>query len=366
MTSSLPEAPGAIDQPGTIEEIMTYLGDLGDWLLESREELSAIDAAVMRSPDRTALTSDMTLALSVWQAVKERNDALLKTWDSGRVGEKELLEISTLTWGRLDTAGGGGKAVAMSLPEGWRMVEALTNQLRQKLQVGPHAAQYTARIAGLRAQFDRIHDQIELEPPAARPSAQAVEERFGARLSTVIEKFSRGGDIGGLLSALEVDAAHFERDLLVAQGKRRQSQELLGRVRKLASELTERQQTLTALVDRCVATITPAPTYAIPTVSALGPIPNTPDALQPYLAKLEQVDQAMDVVHQAYTAALSDRDALELSFQRLLLQTQQPGEVTTQIGELATRVLAERPCPIRVAGALIDAYKASAGRDERR
>lgn len=366
MTSNLPEAPGSIDRPGTTAEIMAYLGALGDWLIDARQELSAIDSAVMRSADRAALTTDMAVALSLWQAVKERNDALLKAWDSGRVGEVELREIAALIWGRLDSGGGDGSSVAMSLPEGCRMVEALTNQLRHRLQVGPHAAQYTARIAGLRAQFDRIHDQIDLEPPAAQPSARSVEDRFGTRLATIIEKFSRGGDIGGLLSALEVDAARFERDLLVAQGKRRQSQELLGRVRKLAGELAERQLALTDLVDRCIATVAPAPPYAVPTVSALGPIPNTPDALTTYLAKLEQIDQAMDVVHQAYTTALADRDALELSFQRLNLQAEAPSAITRDVGDLTTRVLTERPCPMRVASALMDAYKASASWDEHR
>ncbi|WP_036921717.1 hypothetical protein [Propionicicella superfundia] len=357
--TTIPTAPGAIDRPGTPEEVMDYLGQLGDWLMERRQELSAIDAAVLRSPDRAALTADMALVLSVWQAVKDRYDALLTTWDSGRVGQQELLAISALLWGRLEGRPGDPATVAVSVPEGCRMVEALTNQLRQRLQVGPNAAQYAARIAGLRAQIDRIHDQIGLEPPAQQPSARAIEERFGSRLAAIIEKFSRGGDIGGVLSALEVDAARFERDLLVTQGKRRQSLELLGRARKLAAELAERQAALTELVARCIATVTPAPTYAVPQVSALGPVPNTPDKLDAYLGRLEQVDKAMDVVHEAYTAALADRDGLELAFQRLRLQTPAPGALTVAIGDVAARSLAERPCPVRVAGHLVDAYKAS-------
>lgn len=357
--TTIPEAPGALERAGTPEQVMPYLDRLGQWLTERRQELTAIDAAVLRSPDRATLTGDIAVVLSVWQALKDRYDTLLTTWDSGRVGEKELREISALVWGRLEGRGGDA-AVAVSVPEGCRMVEALTSQLRQRLQVGPQAAQFTARIAGLRAQLDRIHDQIELEPPAHQPAARDVEERFGARLATIIDKFSRGGDIGGMLGALEVDAAHFERDLLVAAGKRRQSVELLGQVRSLAAELTARQGALTELVDRCVATVVPCPSYAVPQVAALGPVPNTPGLLQAYLARLQQVDKAMDVVHEAYASALADRDNLDLAFQRLRLQ---PGAdaFAAAIGDLAARALAERPCRVRVAGRLIDAYKESLG-----
>jgi hypothetical protein len=358
--TAIPDAPGSLDRPGAPEQVMSYLSQLGEWLTERRQELTAIDAAVLRSPDRATLTGDIALVLSVWQAVKDRYDTLLTTWDSGRVGKKELLAISALIWGRLEGRAGDA-AVAVSVPEGCRMVEALTSQLRQRLQVGPQAAQFTARIAGLRAQLDRIHDQIEFEPPAGKPAARSVEERFGTRLATIIDKFTRGGDIGGMLGALEVDAAHFERDLLVAAGTRRQSLELLGRVRSLAAELTARQGALTALVDRCVATVVPAPSYAVPQVAALGPVPNTPDLLRTYLTRLQQVDKAMDVVHEAYATALADRDNLDLAFQRLRLEPAGADEFALSIADLAAQALAERPCPVRVAGHLIDAYKEALG-----
>jgi hypothetical protein len=356
--TTIPDAPGRLGEAAAPEQVMTYLTGLGDWLTERRSELSAIDAAILRSPDRASLTTDIAMVLSVWQAVKDRYDSLLLTWDSGRVGQQELLEISTLIWGRLE-AKGPNTTAALSVPEGCRMVEALSDQLRHRLQVGPNAAQYTARIAGLRAQLDRIHDQIGLEPPATIPSARAIEERFGARLATIIEKFSRGGDISGLLSALEIDAARFERDLLVTQGKRRDSLEKLARARELAGELQSRESALHTLVEQCVATVTPSPNYAIPTVSALGPVPNTPDQLDPFIGRLEQIDRAMDIVHEAYTTAMAERDRLELSFQRLRLGAAKAPELAQRIASLTGAVLAQRPCPIRVAEHLLGAYRAS-------
>lgn len=357
--TAIPDAPGALGEASTPELVMGYLGRLGEWLMERRQELSAIDAAVMRSPERAALTADIAVVLSLWQAVKDRYDALIEAWDSGRVTTQELLTISALIWGRLDAGQGDSRSMAVSVPEGCRMVEGLTNQLRQKLQVGPHAAQYAARIAGLRAQLDRIHDQVGLEPPAQQPSARAIEERFGARLATTIEKFSRGGDIGGLLSALEVDAARFERDLLVTQGKRRESLDKLARARQLVTELEERQSGLTNLVSRCVATVVPAPSYAVPEVAALGPVPNTVAKLDVYLERLSQVDRAMDVVQESYTKALADRDALELAFQRLRLASSAGGDLSADIAQLAGKVLARRPCPVHVAEHLMNAYRAS-------
>ncbi|MEZ5088753.1 MAG: hypothetical protein R2719_02970 [Micropruina sp.] len=77
-------------------------------------ELAAIDAEILgRRLD--ALTSDLQLSLALWQAVKSRNDLLLVTWDSGRVGQAECARLSSLIWGRLDT----GAAPRRSWPA-WR------------------------------------------------------------------------------------------------------------------------------------------------------------------------------------------------------------------------------------------------------
>lgn len=362
METAIPQAPGKIGEAATPEQVMTYLGQLGDWLTNRRQELSAIDTAILRSPDRAALTGDITLALAVWQAIKNRYDSLLAAWDSGRVAEAELLEISMLIWGRLDTSDKSGpeqlQSMAMSLPEACRMSDALTSQLRTKLAVGPNTAAFTARVSGLRAQLERIRDQIALEPPGQRANAEDIRARFESRLATVTDKISRGGDVGGMLSALEVDAARFERDLIVTQGKRRENVAKLHKARERLAELEEREDRLRDLVTRCVQTVTPTPNYAVPNAAALGPVPNTPGELDAYLTKLDQVTRAMDVVHTSYTKAMQDRDQLELALQGLRLKQPQAADGTAQqVGDLAAAVLAQRPCPVQVAEHLVAAYR---------
>lgn len=358
----IPQAPGKLGEAATPEAVMEYLGQLGEWLTNRRQELAAIDTAILRSADRAALTTDIALALAVWQAVKNRYDSLLTAWDSGRVAQAELLEISALIWGRLDTSDAQGpeqlRSMSMSLPEACRMSDALTSQLRTKLSVGPNAAAFAARIAGLRAQLERIRDQIALEPATQQPPATQILDRFSSRLATVADKSTRGGDVGGMLSALEVDAARFERDLIVTQGKRRENVAKLNQVRARLAELEDRETHLAQLVSRCVETVTPTPNYAVPNVTALGPVPNTPGQLDQYLAKLDQVSRAMDVVHTSYTKPMENRDQLELALQGLRLKQAQSTDATTaKVGELAAEVLGARPCPVPVAEHLVEAYR---------
>ena len=104
----------------------------------------------------------------------------------------------------------------MSLPEACRLSDALLSQLRVKLGLDPSGAEITERVRQLRAQMERIREQIDLEPAGAPQQQAALEQsRLARRLKELAEKASRGGDVGGLLGPLEIDAATFERDLIV-------------------------------------------------------------------------------------------------------------------------------------------------------
>ncbi|HSN11965.1 MAG TPA: hypothetical protein VLS51_07650, partial [Propionibacteriaceae bacterium] len=125
-----PVAPGRMGVPVEVQEAMTYLGRLGAWITQRRLELDELDATILASPDRAALTNDLMLSLSVWQAIKTRYDLLVTTWDSGRVGPTERERLSALIWGRLDDAVPGSTApvpaaalngLSVSLPEACRL-----------------------------------------------------------------------------------------------------------------------------------------------------------------------------------------------------------------------------------------------------
>ena len=58
--------------------------------------------------------------------------------------------------------------LAVSLPEACRLSDALAGQLRTKLALAPGADAAAARISELRAQLERIRDQVGLEPALTR------------------------------------------------------------------------------------------------------------------------------------------------------------------------------------------------------
>ena len=116
----------------------------------------------------------------------DRYEQLQRVWDSGRVGVTEREKLSSLIWGRLDAAY-DTSGLAVSLPEACRLSDALVSQLRVRLGLDVSALETTDRIADLRAQLERIRDQIgsgaARGPPAAgrRDPVQAGPAAAGRR-----------------------------------------------------------------------------------------------------------------------------------------------------------------------------------------
>ena len=80
--------------------------------------------------------------------------------------------------------------------------------------------------------------------------------------------------------------------------------------RALRAELEARGAALRDLAARCVAEVAPAPRLAVPDVSALGPVPTDPAAVDAYLVRLDAVGRAMTMAQDAYAKALAERDEL--------------------------------------------------------
>ena len=304
-----PVAPGRMGTAVEPSQAAAYLDALGRWRNERHRELEELDRAALSSPNGAAATSDITLSMALWKAVSDRYELLLATWDSGRVGPTERMRLATLIWGRLDTATASGLSV--SLPEACRLSDALVAQLRVRLGLEISGAETTERIRQLRAQMERIRDQVDLEPAGpGQQDAAAAQSRLARRLKEIADKAGRGGDVGGLLGPLETEAATFERDLIVGGARRRDAAALVGRARVQRADLEAREAALQVLVDRCIHTVDPAPRYAVPDVELLGPVPNTPAALEAYLYRLDQVSRAMTLAQDAYTRALAEHTEL--------------------------------------------------------
>lgn len=358
-----PPAPGALGVAASAADMLGYLGKLDAWLAERRAELDALDAQVIATNRQGELTADMSLALALWQAAKTRQNLLLATWDSGRVGHTELERLSSLIWGRLDTAGSqvlSLQSMAVSLPEAGRLCDALVAQLRTRLNTDPQATALLLRLNDLRAQAERIRDQLRLEPPALAPLGQRKLAALVERIDETVAKQTRGGDINGLLSALEVDAAKLERDLIVGATRRRQGHDLLTRVREERTEVSARQFAVRALSDQVAAAVWPVAAGPAGDVEALGPIPNTADALSDYLTRLTALDAELVAAHSRLTQCLAQRDAAGVRLQALL-ETAGAHAETPDIAEVSTLIrarLAATPVVLPVVDRLIDALAA--------
>jgi len=357
---SAPVAPGRMGSALDTQAAQVYLDELGRWRDGRRHELDELDKAALQAPGGSAATGDILLSMALWKAVSDRYELLLATWSSGRVGVTELTRMSTLIWGRLDTNTASGLSV--SLPEACRLSDALLSQLRVKLGLDPSGMEITERIRQLRAQMERIREQIDLEPAGAAQQQAALEQsRLARRLKELAEKAGRGGDVAGSLGPLEIDAATFERDLIVNGARRRDAAALLERARDQRADLQAREVALRSIVEECVRRVDPAPRYAVPDTAALGPVPNTREELETYLRRLDQVSRAMTIAQTAYSKALNDHEELESRLEAYCAKAvaKDVAEVSdvAQAYQLARAALTERPSRMLLAQQLVAVYQ---------
>jgi hypothetical protein len=354
-----PHAPGSLGAPADPQEMQTYLQLLDEWLRARKSELDELDAAALTSDRGAELTSDMMLSMALWQAVTERNRRLLEVWDGGRVGWAEREQLSALLWGRLDEAAAGGLTV--SLPEACRLSDALVGQIRVKLAFDPAADAQIARVKSARAALERLRDQLMLEPPAARERGAAAWKALATRIADVSARAQRGADVGGLLGPLEHDLARMERDLIVGNAQRREARSALETARSMRAALERRQAELSALVERTVRTVAPAPRYAVPDVAALGPVPSTPAAITEHIERLERVSRAIGFAEREYEEALDEHTDLLALLDALVVKAGALGVAGDEDVRTAERqaraVLGRRPCPMPLARQLVTTYQ---------
>lgn len=357
--TAAPSAPGRLGQPLTPAEAQTFLLDLDDWVRARRLELDQLDAAALAAGRGEEIASDMMLSLALWQAVQQRYQLINATFDGGRVGPIEAERLSTLVWGRLD--GDLGAGLAVSLPEACRLSDALVGQVQTRLALLPGADANAARIKQLRANLERVRDQVTLEPSSTRDSARSTLAGLSRRLEDITARAQRGADVGGLLPPLEAEAAVFERDLIVGNAQRREARDELEQTRRLRAELEAREAALTMLVASCVRTVDPSPRYAVPDVAALGPVPNTPALIEDHRRVLQRVGKALAMAEGAYATALAEHQQLLDLLDGLRAKAAAHGVADTPdllaSEQQARDVLARRPAPMPVARSLVTTYQ---------
>jgi hypothetical protein len=356
-----PPAPGKLGDALEPAEIQRYLTALDAWIRGRRSELDDLDQAALATGRGGEVAGDMALALALWKAISDRYQLVFATWDGGRVLQPERERISALIWGRLDGATGLPGGLAVSLPEAGRLCDALVAQLRTTLALVPGADASAARIKELRAQLERIRDQIGWEPANRREQAALRLAGLISRLEDITQRAERGADVAGRLGPLEIEATTYERDLIVGNARRRDARDQVLSARELRADLEQREMALRKLAEACVATVDPAPRLAVPDVDALGPVPVTPEEIGPYRQRLDRVSQALELAQQRYADALDEHTELVglldayVAKARALGVSGHPDLVTSE--QQARGVLERRPTPMAVARQLVTTYQ---------
>lgn len=207
-------------------------------------------------------------------------------------------------------------------------------------------------------QVERIRDLVGREPANLRDTAAKTLDELDRRVTDATERAKRGADVGGLTGPLEMDAARAERDLIVGGATRRERAEDVAKARALRNDLEAQGIAVRAVADRCVASVSPAPRLAVPDVTALGPVPNTPDALATYLGRLDAVRRALGQAQTAYGSALERRDELAGRLDAYRIKAGTANEDLEELYRRGRAALAAEPVDLIRLGALIAAYQA--------
>ena len=305
---SAPVAPGRLGAPASAPEYLAYLDALRRWRDGRRAELDRLDKAALAAARTDAFTPDITLAMGLWQAISDRYEQLVRTWDSGRVCRAELEQLTQLIFGRLDA--GLGTGLAVSFTEALTLSDALASQLRARLSLDPTASGAAARIPMLRAQLVRLRDLVKADGSNADPAVTATIDRLRARLEDLATRALAGGDVGGEIAGFDAEATRLERDLIVASSRRRDLAADRARAETTRAELVARAPALVELAARCTDKIAGAPRLAVPDPSTLGPVPEDRAGVDTYLQRLALVRTALDTVEAAYGGPLAEREDL--------------------------------------------------------
>jgi hypothetical protein len=317
--SIAPPAPGRLGQASPAPELLAYLEALGAWRDARHGELQTIDAAALRARDADTYTADLALVMSMWQAVSDRHDKLVKVFDSGRADRSAREEMSRLIHGRLDGS------LGVSLVEATKLCDSLTATLRARLAFDPMAGDVAARITAVRAGLYRCTELIAQHRGLAADSRGRVDV-LQRRLADLGQRAQDGADVGGPFAILEADAARLERDLIVAAAGLADLARDRDAAQAQRDRLERREDALRLVAERCAAEIAAPPRLAVPDLDALGPVPQDRAGLDAYRARLEHVAAAIAFAESAYAAPLAERIAL-----RARLEDTKAATVTTTV-----------------------------------
>jgi hypothetical protein len=310
-----PGPPGSLTVPPDAPDVLAYLEAFGRWVTALRAALDALDAAAQAAKAPERYSADVALAMSLWSSIDARHHELVTAWDSGRVGRDELARLATLLWGRLPDP--FGNPSAFTLPEACTLAAALLERVQGALATDAVAGSGAAgRVAPVRAAIERCRAQAAvLSVPTDRIDALAseLEAALGASDQQVIAT---------VVARVDAEITAIERDLIKDAGNRATVASRIAALGRRRIDLAAQERTVRELADRCRAKIAGAPRLAVPSIAALGELPEPPSGPAPtvwsaareqvetYESRLDRCADALAEAERAFEAPLAERDDL--------------------------------------------------------
>ncbi len=354
-------APPPPAQPGLApadEAADRFLSELARWRLRREHELRALDGLTRTHDDRDALLADVTASMTLYHAIAQRHDLLLATWQEVRAGTGQREWLAQLIWGVLEQPDGDAEALALPLPDGLRLSDALAASLRARVGAEEDVA-LDQRLTRLGHETERVREALEeLDGHAAGD--------LGARLTAVEDDLSAGRDGAGLdlsaLGELESRLAAVDRGVIVSAVSHAHEHADRAQAERERAHLVARGEAVRSLAQRVLDTLQPAPRLGIPDVTALGEVPDAEEELAAYVTNLERVGRSLDQAHATYAAALARYADLADRAERLAKTLAGCGAPTSVdlAGMLtaAKESLHTRPADVQRASALVAAQEA--------
>jgi hypothetical protein len=305
-----PDAPGSLAAPGSGTDLRAYLEQLTSWVAESATRLDGLDRRARAASNPDQFTPDVLLAYTLHKAIAERAEALVHTYDNGRLDDQVRDELSTLIFSRLSAGSLAG--LSASLPEACSLLGALLAQITQHLAHDAVASSNVAdRIEPLRGTLRRCVAKADaLADQTFVATAQSLTERLGAAVTTQADRLDE------LFPEIEQQSWALERDLDLEAARRSRIEQQRSEQRALVQQAGELATKARAVRDRCIEKIADPPRMAVPDPSVLpnddagGLTATDIAALEKSLPQWRTVVAALTEALTAFQAPLDQRDEL--------------------------------------------------------
>ena len=331
------------------EQMAALLGQWNDWLAGRTDEMLSLEDRV-RIAGTDQDRADLAAAFMARKVVDVRLQAVTE------LAEHDRAKAAALAGQPL--VDDLGQTVGQNLSDAARLIDAIVQRVEQRV------SSVETQSANEVAVATRADTDLSVAERLARDLGSHVNRVAQLRADLVARR--------GLVD-VAARAAELRRELEQTDAERRQLFTKWAASSARLEALGETEAAVRQLAERCRAKVVQAPTLAIPSVAAVGPMATTEEleampwpaargVMTPVLDKIQRLELALAQARDRYQRPLDDRDAL-----RGLLQSFRDKADAHGLGEnseleplyrRAESYLWAAPCDIASARPLVDRYVA--------